>query len=76
VGKFYEKLLVMEKNAQKSGNLVLKSLADVMSTHPPSEERVTQMNEMARNSAAARTSETTTPEFNRAKQIATSMQKR
>ena len=76
VGKFYEKLLLMEKNAQKSGKPVLKSLADAMSTHPPSEERVMQMNEMARNSPAIRTSDTTTPEFNRAKQIATGLQKR
>ena len=76
VGKFYEKLLIMEKNSQKSGNPVLKSLADAMSTHPPSEERVMQMNEMAMNSVATRTSETTTQEFSRAKQIAASLPKR
>ena len=76
VGKFYEKLLQMEKNAQKSGNPVLKSLADSMSTHPPSDERVKQMNEMAMSSSAIRTSDTATAEFSRAKQIAAGMQKK
>lgn len=76
VGKFFEKLLQMEQNAQKSGSPVLKSLADAMSTHPPSEERVQQMNEMARNTPAAAKPTTTTPEFSRAKQIAAAMQKK
>ena len=76
VGKFYEKLLQMEKNAQKSGSPVLKGLADAMSTHPPSEERVKQMNEMAMNSPTIKKSTTTTPEFNRAKQIAEGLQKK
>ncbi len=76
VGKFYEKLLQMEKNAQKSGSPVLKSLADALSTHPPSEERVEQMNEMAMNSTAVAQAAATTPEFARAKQIASGMQKK
>ena len=76
VGKFFEKLLQTEKNAQKSGSPVLKSLADAMSTHPPSEERVKQMNEMAMNSPTAKKTMITTSEFNRAKQIAAGMQKR
>lgn len=44
VGRFYSKLYQMEKRA-KSGqkNAILGSLADAMSTHPPSEERVTQI---------------------------------
>lgn len=48
VGKFYENLLKMEK--QHGGNKnsgFMKSLADAMSTHPPSENRVRQMNQMA-----------------------------
>ena len=69
VGKFYEKLLEIEKNANKSGGAVVKSLSDAMSTHPPSEERVKQMNELAAQSPA-RKSITNTPEFNKVKQIA------
>jgi len=76
VGKFYEKLLQMEKNAQKSGTPLLKSLADAMSTHPPSEERVSQMRELAQNSPAARSSIVTSPEFNRARLVAGQMQKK
>ncbi|MBN1663858.1 MAG: M48 family metalloprotease [Deltaproteobacteria bacterium] len=70
VGKFYEKLLEVEKNAGKSGNPVMKSLSDAMSTHPPSEERVAQMNEMAMKSPSAEKATINTPAFNRAKQLA------
>jgi beta-barrel assembly-enhancing protease len=76
VGKFYEKLLQMEKSAKKSGDLAMKSLADAMSTHPPSEERVRQMNEMAAKSSAGAKATITSPEFNRVKQIATGLQKK
>ena len=76
VGKFYEKLLKMEKSAQQSGNPVLRSIADAMSTHPPSDERVRQMNEMAAESPTVKNSITTTAEFNRIKQIAVALQKR
>ncbi len=48
VGTFYAKLLEMEKKAKQSqGNAFLASLADAMSTHPPSAERVRQMQQMA-----------------------------
>jgi predicted Zn-dependent protease len=47
VGNFYSKLLEMEKQHSKGQNKMLASLADAMSTHPPSKERVVQMNEMA-----------------------------
>ncbi|MCB0379367.1 MAG: M48 family metalloprotease [Bdellovibrionales bacterium] len=46
VGRFYSKLLKMEEQRQKGGK-ILASFADAMSTHPPSQERVKQMNEMA-----------------------------
>lgn len=75
VGKFYEKLLAFEKSAQKSGGGVVKSLSDAMSTHPPSEERVKQMNELAAKSPE-RKAVTNTPEFSRAKQIASGMAKK
>lgn len=75
VGKFYEKLLEIEKNANKSGGTVVKSLSDALSTHPPSEERVQQMNELAAQSPA-RKSVIDTPDFNRAKQLAASLRKK
>jgi predicted Zn-dependent protease len=75
IGKFYEKLLETEKNASKSGNAVVKSLSDAMSTHPPSEERVKQMNELAANSPATK-GLVNTPDFNRAKQVASGLRKK
>ena len=47
IGKFYEKLLVMEKQYQRNSNGFSKAFADALSTHPPSIERVSQMNEMS-----------------------------
>ncbi len=75
VGKFYEKLLETEKNARKSGGAVLSSLADAMSTHPPSEERVKQMNELAMNSPAKK-GLVSTADFGRAKQAAAGLRKK
>jgi len=75
VGKFYEKLLDAEK-AGRSGGGVLRSLSDAMSTHPPSEERVKQMKELAGNQPASRNALLTTPAFNRARQISQGMQKK
>ena len=42
IGKFYERLLAMEKKSKGSSNKLTSALADAMSTHPPSEERVAQ----------------------------------
>lgn len=75
VGKFYEKLLETEKNARKSGNAVVKSLSDAMSTHPPSEERVEQMYELAAQSPAKK-GIANTPDFNRARQVAAGLRKK
>lgn len=47
VGRFYSKLLEMEKQRKQGGNSIAAAFADAMSTHPPSQERVNQMNEMA-----------------------------
>lgn len=47
VGLFYEKLLKMEEKGKSGANPVMASLADAMSTHPPSKERVEQMRELA-----------------------------
>ena len=51
VGRFYEKLLRMEQERKRGGNALTASIADAMSTHPPSRERVTQMREMAAQSS-------------------------
>ena len=75
VGKFYEKLLQMEKKAGNNSS-ALKSFADALSTHPPSEERVQQMNEMAANSPAVKDAVVNTPAFTRAKQTAVSLAKK
>ena len=47
VGQFYSKLLKMEGQAKQGGNSLVKPLVDAMSTHPPSKERVAQMQQMA-----------------------------
>lgn len=47
VGRFYEKLLAMEKSRGAASNGVLKSINDALSTHPPSQDRINQMREMA-----------------------------
>lgn len=70
IGKFYEKLLKMEKQHKKANNKLLASLADAMSTHPPSKERVNQMKEMARK-AKNKKGKISSKDFNKAKSIAT-----
>jgi len=69
VGTFYEKLLEIEKKSGQSGNAIAKNLNDALSTHPPSEERVRQMRELAAASPV-RNAVIHTSQFNRAKQIA------
>lgn len=46
VGRFYNKLLEMEQKSKQGGS-ILSGFADAMSTHPPSRERVQQMQAMA-----------------------------
>lgn len=76
VGKFYEKLLQTEKNAQKGGNPILKNLTDALSTHPPSEERVRQMNEMAENAPAMKNPIISSQDYVRMKQAAAGLRKK
>ncbi|MCB9062832.1 MAG: M48 family metalloprotease [Halobacteriovoraceae bacterium] len=47
VGGFYTKLYEMEKKHSKGNNKLLASFADALSTHPPGEDRVTQMKQMS-----------------------------
>lgn len=52
VGRFYEKLLMMEQQAKGgSSNALLARVTDAMSTHPPSKERVQQMRQLATQTA-------------------------
>jgi len=76
VGKFYEKLLQMEKNTHKGEGTIMKNLVDAISTHPPSEERVKQMNEMAANMPAIKNPVISSPDYNRVKQVAAGLRKK
>jgi predicted Zn-dependent protease len=76
VGKFYERLLQMEKSGQKDGGTVMQSLADALSTHPPSEERVKQMNEMAANAPAVKNPIVSSADYSRMKQVAAGLKKK
>lgn len=73
IGNFYKKLLDMEKSKGEGG--LTKKLSDAFSTHPPSEERVKQMDELAAESPAQK-GITDTPDFDRARQIAAGMSKK
>lgn len=75
VGRFYEKLLQMEKQAAGSNSALLKNLADALSTHPPSEERVQQMRELASQSPAVKGT-VNTPGFDSARQLAAALKKK
>lgn len=70
VGTFYSKLLEMEKKAKGNGNQLLASLTDAMSTHPPSEERVKQMNQMAASEPLKPTAIISTKQFEAMQKVA------
>lgn len=65
-GAFYTKLLKMEQTAKQGGPL-LSSLGDAMATHPPSQERVDQMNQLIAQSARNSKTITSTVQFDRAR---------
>ncbi len=66
VGRFYNKLYLMEKQAKKSQSKVIASLSDAMSTHPPGKDRVAQMNVMAKKQKLFGPSKITTDHFAKA----------
>ncbi len=74
VGRFYEKLLEMEKSGGKTNSGAMRNLSDAFSTHPPSEERVRQMNELASQSSAPQGT-ISTAAFTRARQQAAALAK-
>ncbi len=65
VGRFYNKLLEMEQKAkaQGAGNPIAMVFGDALSTHPPSQQRVAQMQEMASAQRARSGSKITSREF-------------
>lgn len=75
VGLFYEKLLKMEEQNQGKQDPLMASLADALSTHPPSRERVLQMNEMAGAQPLNPGAITSTPEFDRIRALCVGLAK-
>jgi len=70
VGTFYEKLLKMEKQAKGDSNKLMASVTDAMSTHPPSEERVKQMHQMASAAPLKTGAVVSTKEFDKMRVLA------
>lgn len=74
IGRFYAKLLEMEQKRGGNEGLV-KSLSDAMSTHPPSKERVAQMNQMAAEAVRNQKTIVSTKEFDRMRALALKLKK-
>lgn len=69
VGLFYAKLLKIEEQNKGKKDPLMASLADAMSTHPPSKERVVQMEELAQTTAINPKAITSTSEYEKARSI-------
>jgi beta-barrel assembly-enhancing protease len=67
VGTFYAKLLQMEQQSKQNGNALVSSISDAMSTHPPSAERVQQMNQLASSTTKKPTAIISSVTFDRLK---------
>lgn len=70
VGAFYAKLLQLEKQSGGGDNGLTRQLSDAFSTHPPSAERVRQMEQMAAEQPANKSAVVDTASFKRARRIA------
>jgi len=70
VGDFYKKLLQIEKKGGGQNDSLTKKLSDALSTHPPSEERVRQMERLAAARPAVKNAIVDSPQFRKAKEIA------
>ncbi|MEW6057281.1 MAG: M48 family metalloprotease [Bdellovibrionota bacterium] len=70
VGTFYAKLLKMEEAHKKNNVPVLSSIVDAMSTHPPSKERVAQMQQMAGEARQPSNAKVSSKSFEKAKTLA------
>ncbi|MFN7727700.1 MAG: M48 family metalloprotease [Bdellovibrio sp.] len=71
IGTFYAKLLTMEKQRKTEGPAILQSVQDALSTHPPSQRRVDQMNEMASQTSRSPKAIVSTRDFDRMRALAT-----
>jgi|GEM_PF-212340 len=72
VGLFYSKLLQMEEKRKAQGAGVSSPLAvfaDALSTHPPSKQRVSQMNQMASSQPASPNAQVSTRAFEQVQKI-------
>lgn len=69
-GRFYSKLLEMEKQSKGKNSPIMASVADALSTHPPSQERVQQMREMASEEPLRPGRVVNTTAFERARKLA------
>ena len=70
VGNFYKKLLEMEQKHKRKQDSLSKAFVDAMSTHPPSKERIVQMNEMKRD-VSVQKGKITSPSFQKVKKLIT-----
>lgn len=75
IGLFYEKLLKMEEQSKSKQDGLMSSLADALSTHPPSKERVQQMKEMAMQTQNPAQAAVSSLEFERIRKICIGMSK-
>jgi len=64
-GGFYSKLQKMEEQSKQGGVPLVSSLSDAMATHPPSVERVAQMNQLIAHTPKGAKSVTNTVAFDR-----------
>jgi len=69
-GSFYAKLLKMEQEHKQKNMPLVGSLNDALSTHPPSQERVKQINELAQTTKQSGRVVLSSKEFERVKKIA------
>lgn len=76
VGDFYSKLQKMEEARTKGGQPMVASLADALSTHPPSRERVIQMHELIVKTPTGPKTITSTTEFDRIRKRAETLSKK
>ncbi len=70
VGDFYSKLQKMEEQHRKGQVEILQSVTDAMSTHPPSKERVAQMELMKTENAQLRQGEVSSKKFEKIRKMA------
>lgn len=70
VGTFYAKLLKMEEDREKNNNPIMATFADAMSTHPPSRERVQQMQQMSSEAPQSADAKVTSADFDKARALA------